>query len=81
MFKKLKLIENQLKEIRIRIAKSANQIRQESPNLNTTVSMIQDVITSLNLVQEADKIRLTIIGIAVTIGMLMGMGLMFLIIR
>ena len=81
MFKKLKEAEAMMHEIRIKLARSSAQVRSESPALNQIVSMLGDVTTTIYLQQEAWKIRLTILSIALSTGMVLGMIIMFLIIK
>ena len=79
MFKRLKLMEQQMQESRVRVARSMQQIRTESPALNQMVSLVNDIQTQVSVQYEAQKIKMTILTYALATGVIIGIviGMIF----
>ena len=79
MFKRLKLMEQQMQESRVRVARSMQQIRAESPALNQMVSLVNDIQTQVSVQYEAQKIKMTILSYVLATGVIIGIviGMIF----
>jgi S-adenosylmethionine synthetase len=79
MFKRLKLMEQQMQESRVRVARSMQQIRSESPALNQMVSLVNDIQTQVSVQYEAQKIKMTILSYVLATGVIIGIviGMIF----
>jgi S-adenosylmethionine synthetase len=79
MFKRLKLMEQQMQESRVRVARSMQQIRTESPALNQMVSLVNDIQTQVSVQYEAQKIKMTILSYVLATGVIIGIviGMIF----
>ena len=79
MFKRLKLMEQQMQESRVRVARSMQQIRNESPALNQMVSLVNDIQTQVSVQYEAQKIKMTILSYVLATGVIIGIviGMIF----
>ena len=75
MFKRLKLMEQQMQESRVRVARSMQQIRAESPALNQMVSLVNDIQTQVSVQYEAQKIKMTILSYVLATGVIIGIAI------